>query len=160
MPGTNAGTGYPLTLRCAKCKRHRDYRRDHWKGTNLVATGKVKKSTGSTTWRRQHAAEFLVGYRCLDCGWEGWTKHPEGYRLLNIRRGHADEWDKAMEWARWRVRGLGVAIDRDGTPPVSEGILRVWVGPAMVALRYSRRLAEAEAARVTTRHRNWVRGLR
>ena len=45
--GRSAGAGFPLTLRCAMCKKRRGYSlaRDQNSniGTNLVATGKTKQ---------------------------------------------------------------------------------------------------------------------
>ena len=76
MPGTNAGTGYPLTLRCAKCKAGRNrYRR----GTNIVATGLYR-------WvehRGYRQTNRKVQYHCLDCGHVGWSQHSDTERLLN-----------------------------------------------------------------------------
>lgn len=79
MPGTNAGTGYPLTLRCGKCKRGRDYRsyrdKDMNKGTNLVRTGEVRALPKS---QQGHggirALQHQVAYKCLDCRHVGWTR--------------------------------------------------------------------------------------
>lgn len=83
MPGTNAGTGHPLTLRCAKCRLGRDWRRHSDRGTRLEATGKWKRICAleypiahlRLTWRR-------IQYRCLDCGHIGWTRHVDAEGLL------------------------------------------------------------------------------
>lgn len=86
MPGTNAGTGYPLTLRCAKCKRGRDYRRlsEMCVGTNLEATGRTRpKPQGRGAYR---SASQFVQYRCRDCGHVGWSTHSDAERLLRRRR--------------------------------------------------------------------------
>lgn len=78
MPGTNAGTGQPLTLRCAKCKVGRDWREDRAGGTNLEATGRVRAVKHQTV--RQ--TNRKIQYRCKDCGHVGWTQHRSAERLL------------------------------------------------------------------------------
>lgn len=80
MPGTNAGTGWPLTLRCAKCKLHRhldDLPSD--KGTHLEATGRTRPRAQGGGAR---AGSCFVQYRCQDCGHTGWSKHSDAERLL------------------------------------------------------------------------------
>jgi len=81
MPETNAGTGYPLTLRCAKCKtaRHWWYRWSYTRGLNLEATGKTRPAKRRNA-RRQ--TDRKIQYRCLDCGHVGWTQHIDAERLL------------------------------------------------------------------------------
>jgi len=84
MPGTNAGTGYPLTFRCAKCKVGWEYklgslaRRD---GTRCIATGRTKPKRT----RGYRQTDRLVEYRCLDCGHIGWSQHSQMERLLERR---------------------------------------------------------------------------
>lgn len=81
MAGSNAGTGHPLTLRCTRCKRYRDYKdpaqRD--KGCHLEATGRTRpreRLGGARTTNRK------IEYRCLDCGHVGWTIHVWAERLF------------------------------------------------------------------------------
>lgn len=76
MPGTNAGTGQPLTLRCAKCKT--TWRRDYGGGTNLEATGRTKP----VPHRGIRQTTRKIEYRCRDCGHVGWTQHIDAERLL------------------------------------------------------------------------------
>lgn len=95
MPGTNAGTGHPLTLRCAKC------RQSLWRlperGLNLEATGRWRLLNANrpigpirTDWPSDVPARAphlrmtfrLIEYRCLDCGHIGWTKHSDAERLM------------------------------------------------------------------------------
>jgi len=78
-------------LRCYKCKVHRlgsiharesgDTRYRH--GTNLVATGKVRKLWGKD---KTHGGVRLMGfkaqYRCEDCGHVGWSRHCDMARRL------------------------------------------------------------------------------
>ena len=76
MPGTNAGTGYPLTLRCAKCKAGRSGYRRH--GTHLEATGRTRP----TLHQGYRQTDRRVEYHCLDCGHVGWSQHSDAERLL------------------------------------------------------------------------------
>lgn len=78
MPGTNAGTGQPLTLRCAKCKT---YRFGPDRGTNLEATGRTRPMPHSAIRQTNRKIE----YHCRDCGHTGWSQHIDAERL--IRRG-------------------------------------------------------------------------
>ena len=73
-PGTNAGTGYPLTPSCPKCRRGwLRIEHNHGLGRDLVRTGRERPSP--TPWRSRPAT--LREYRCLTCGHVGWTKHPD-----------------------------------------------------------------------------------
>jgi hypothetical protein len=83
--GLSHGTGQPLTLRCGKCKVHRQWDSRRWgyepdKGMNLVATGRTKPRRDGRGGARINAV--FVEYRCLDCGHVGWTKHIHGRDLL------------------------------------------------------------------------------
>lgn len=85
MPGTNAGTGQPLVLRCAKCKRDS---RDLFKryGDNLVATGRVRPLMLS---QQGHGGPRVtnrrIEYLCRDCGHKGWSRHKDAERLIILR---------------------------------------------------------------------------
>lgn len=82
MAGT--GTGYPLTLRCAKCKRHRDWRSNtSYKDERLEATGLVKPLTGYAV--NVRCVRYMAEYRCLNCGHVGWSKHGTMERLLLLK---------------------------------------------------------------------------
>ena len=76
MPGSNAGTGYPLTLRCAKCKAGRDWENPGDRaGENIEATGRTKPLLSSQQGRgNPRALYFRAEYRCKDCGHIGWTR--------------------------------------------------------------------------------------
>lgn len=80
MPGTNAGTGQPLTFRCSKQRSQVVYP-DKYGGRfpdgheNIVRTGRARlvgypgvRSLG-TAWQ----------YRC-ECGHVGWSKHVDVLR--------------------------------------------------------------------------------
>ena len=79
MPGTNAGTGQPITLRCSSC------RKDDWRGPNrgmnLIATGRFK----AAVFRAIRQTSRLIQYRCQDCGHVGWTQHIDAERLVELR---------------------------------------------------------------------------
>lgn len=79
MPGTNAGTGYPLTFRCAKCKRGNW--RDHTRGLNYTIIARRRHNKRGLLMRCDREYEYR--YRCLDCGHEGWTKHDNATRAWN-----------------------------------------------------------------------------
>lgn len=78
MPGTNAGTGQPITLKCSQCRKTR------WRRSDLEATGRTKpvprKRWGSQIGVRQ--TNRLIEYRCLTCSHVGWSQHVDGERLL------------------------------------------------------------------------------
>lgn len=83
MAGT--GTGYPLTLRCARCKVGRDFRRDYDKGCHLEATGRVRQLLPSQRRVNVRCMAVQAEYRCLDCGHVGWSKHGDMERLLLLK---------------------------------------------------------------------------
>jgi hypothetical protein len=97
MPGTNAGTGYPLTFRCAKCKVGRNWRSffrfDTERGRNYRLTGRTRsaKRIGRLTGRTRSAkrigyrqADIKMEYECLDCGHIGWTQHIDAWYKLKL----------------------------------------------------------------------------
>lgn len=90
--GANNGTGYPLTLRCAKCRVGKRGDRESV-GTDLCATGRTKPLR----------ANECLGYRstrrrieicCQACGHVGWTKHSAAEALLArfLDRPRHDAW--------------------------------------------------------------------
>lgn len=91
MPGTNGGTGNPLTFRCAKCKVLRDFDSlravDIERGTHVKSTGFRKRRPGGRGPRVDHW--YVYEYEC-ECGHRGWSRHGTVRRL----------------WERW-VEGLG-----------------------------------------------------
>ena len=81
MPGSNAGTGQPITFRCWVQRRGAEIHY-HWrtrkisyisypKGHNGVRTGKVRASARGGGIRMMHTDHQ---YRC-ECGHVGWSKH-------------------------------------------------------------------------------------
>jgi hypothetical protein len=96
VPGTNAGTGYPLTLRCAKCKVSRSrWARTHSysRGTNLLATGRTRPALR----RGYRQTDRKIEYACQTCGHVGWSQHMDaerllGARLAKIRTRHRRKW--------------------------------------------------------------------
>lgn len=78
MPGTNAGTGQPLTLRCGKCKKYSDWR--NHRPVHLEATGRWKPRNDGRGGAR--ISDRFFEYRCLDCKHVGWSKHKDAERLF------------------------------------------------------------------------------
>ena len=70
MPGSNNGTGWPLTVRCAKCKVHGSYSA---RGTLLVRTGRARPYRGGNKGAR--GLLTFHEYRCLVCKHVGWSRH-------------------------------------------------------------------------------------
>lgn len=75
------GTGIPLWLKCSKCKLEDQpnlcgERSGIRKTGNLVQTGKRRQLYGAA---RNRGGSRLLNqqhqYRCLDCGFVGWTRH-------------------------------------------------------------------------------------
>lgn len=75
MPGSNAGTGWPLTVRCAKCKRGRDWRRSDTNDTHLIRTGRTKPYSGGN--RGARGLDTFHEYACVVCNHIGWSRHNE-----------------------------------------------------------------------------------
>lgn len=73
MPGSNAGTGWPITVRCAKCKVGRDWRNNSDGGTDLVRTGRTKPYRGGN--RGVRGLATFHEYRCRVCKHVGWSRH-------------------------------------------------------------------------------------
>jgi len=82
MPGTNAGTGYPLTFRCAKCKSKR-----HKRSTNYIATGRVRPISKSRYSRHigSRQTNRMLEYKCLTCGHVGWSQHSDMERAYKCK---------------------------------------------------------------------------
>jgi len=76
MPGTNAGTGSPITLRCSWCKKSHIDR----PGTNLIATGRFR----AVRYHGIRQTNRKIEYRCKDCGHTGWTQHIDAERLVAV----------------------------------------------------------------------------
>jgi hypothetical protein len=77
MPGTNAGTGYPLTLRCTRCKVGRPRG-----GFDLKATGRTKPIPPHKPQGGYRCTNRMIEYKCETCGHVGWSRHSDGERLL------------------------------------------------------------------------------
>lgn len=70
--GKGAGTGSPLTFRCARCKRG-DWR-NRSRGTRWKATGE-RRARRSRLATQRHDGKAVYSYLCLDCGHAGWSRH-------------------------------------------------------------------------------------
>lgn len=77
MPGTSAGTGQPLSFRCQRCRRQR-LDPEAGRASRVRLTGN-KKEVQINQWIRIGRRYGLVSreYRCLDCGWVGWSRHKD-----------------------------------------------------------------------------------
>ena len=73
MAGARNGTGWPLTVRCAKCKVGRDFRRVTTHDMQLVRTGRTKPYRGGNKGAR--GLDTFHEYRCLVCKHVGWSRH-------------------------------------------------------------------------------------
>lgn len=76
MPGTNAGTGRPISFRCSQCRRIEGAtgpRTARGWIDRVELTGRTRKTKPGTAGSRNslHRRE----YRCLDCGHVGWSRH-------------------------------------------------------------------------------------
>jgi len=68
--GSNNGTGWPLTVRCAKCKVG-STRSD--RGVQLVRTGRTKPYRGGNKGIR--GLDTFHQYCCRVCRHVGWSRH-------------------------------------------------------------------------------------
>lgn len=91
MPGTNAGTGSPISFRCSACRRLASRSKEpvfrprrgcvggtYWRETyhggrrdRVALTGRTR-NFGTRGARMSATARE---YRCLDCGHVGWSRH-------------------------------------------------------------------------------------
>lgn len=80
--GANNGTGYPMFLRCAKCRRTNRDRHARIQGFSLRRFAnekplpKAQQGNGNS-----RALQFLIKIKCLVCGHVGWTRHKDAQRL-------------------------------------------------------------------------------
>lgn len=79
--GLSSGPGYPLSLRCAKCKGV-----DNGRGYKLRATGRTRPRRPSEASQRirQMKDGKVAEYECLECGHRGWSKHSKMEDLLAV----------------------------------------------------------------------------
>lgn len=76
MPGTNAGTGQPITFQCPMWRRQPYGRRTVRHQVKL--TGRKRKRSRCT---RGRMTKFLREFVCLDCGHLGWSAHVDLERM-------------------------------------------------------------------------------
>jgi len=93
--GANNGSGWPLTVRCAKCKRGRDWRRSDTNDTDLVRTGRTKPYKGGN--RGVRGLNTFHEYRCLTCGHVGWSRHVDIMRKALSQETHSERVDFAQK---------------------------------------------------------------
>lgn len=75
VPGTNAGTGQPISFMCSACRRnpHRIWPQGF--SSRVTLTGRTKeindgRANGRSTNHRRE-------YECTDCGHVGWSRHAD-----------------------------------------------------------------------------------
>ncbi len=81
MPGTNAGTGQPISFRCSRCRRRhgtREYfgeRRTSGRGLvdRVMLTGRKRKAPPGGGGPRN--SNYRREYICIDCEHVGWSRH-------------------------------------------------------------------------------------
>lgn len=81
MPGTNAGTGHPITFRCSECRKaypHGVYSSHYGRMNRVKLTGRKRPAGSGRGYRK---SDFSREYRCLDCGHTGWSTHIDLERL-------------------------------------------------------------------------------
>lgn len=112
MPGTNAGTGYPLTFRCAKCKvgawgRREQAMRDGVPALHQGLNYRVVRRVASVKLglNARHDSNYKYRYECV-CGHAGWTRHRDAKRV----------WDRAEQE---RAERTASSARRLGLPEVS-----------------------------------------
>lgn len=82
MPGSNAGTGRPLSFQCAACRRRKaraldgSHRRaalaENGRADRVWLTGAKRYVLGNTGSRND---EWSREYICEDCNHQGWSRH-------------------------------------------------------------------------------------
>lgn len=95
---SGAGTGFPVTFRCSKCKNGRDWRGgESEKGTNVRLTGETKPLSSSQLGKgNPRAMNIRAQYECLDCGHVGWSRHGMMRELRDHRGNTLVDWDKVQ----------------------------------------------------------------
>ena len=86
MPGTNAGTGWPLTFRCSKCRKSQyaggcasiDAHYTRHSSHKHTPTGKTRPYKGGN--RGIRGLRTFHQYTC-ECGHSGWSRHRDVQRL-------------------------------------------------------------------------------
>ena len=86
MPGTNAGTGQPISFSCSKCRKTTGPCRQWTSGGSLTRCSHRQLRTGRTRPAPQGNSGLrnlkdLHEYQC-ECGHVGWSRHVGVVRLL------------------------------------------------------------------------------
>ena len=78
MPGTRAGTGQPISLKCSQCKKQRDLSGTARSG-KLLRTGRTRPYHP----RGAHGRMTTTAHECecKMCGTIGWYAHADAARL-------------------------------------------------------------------------------
>lgn len=79
MPGTNAGTGQPISFQCSACRAKKshlnNYHYPHGYRNDVTLTGRVKKLNDGRS--RGRSSNCLREYKCKHCGHKGWSRHSD-----------------------------------------------------------------------------------
>lgn len=80
MPGTNAGTGQPISFQCSHCRQQ-----NRWMGFKRRGGAHAVRWLGR--WRHTRPGTggvrnsyWSFEYECGDCGHVGWSRHIEAQR--------------------------------------------------------------------------------
>lgn len=74
--GESAGAGSPLFFRCLKCRQ--SGRANPTGGAQRVElTGATKRRTNHRVALGVRSSQISRQYRCLDCGYLGWSNHKD-----------------------------------------------------------------------------------
>ena len=85
MSGSNAGTGYPISLKCAKCRKTGADRCGRDTGPSLrryIGSHPLAKSQRGNG--NPRALQYRIKIRCLKCGHIGLTRHIQAERLQPV----------------------------------------------------------------------------
>lgn len=72
--GKGVGAGVPISFSCSKCRRHRN------RHQNVELTGRKRERLPEGNWPAQSTL-FQRQYRCLVCGFVGWSNHYDLERM-------------------------------------------------------------------------------
>lgn len=80
MPGTNAGTGQPLTFQCSNCRNIKGaVRRPGYTPRGYIErvrlTGRKRLARHGNAGGRN--STYKREYKCLDCRHVGWSRHSD-----------------------------------------------------------------------------------
>lgn len=85
----SAGTGQPVRFKCSRCRK-RDRSTRFPPPSPWEVTGESRASfTGSNAGGRSDPTR-VYGYRCLRCGYQGWSRHIDVQRAVRREEQRPD----------------------------------------------------------------------